>query len=152
MQDYRNNKKGLPQLRNSPDFYPTLSHLVLWHFGQGGSVSVSSSNLITSPQLTHLYIPFPGFSPVVYIIKQFKRLIKLFTRFILIERGCFSSMIAHVSINPIPFPIFGSLSGSAVAYNAHVSKLFVLTVFCIPSATNILSMPKNLLILAAKTR
>ncbi len=71
MQDYWNYKKGLLQLRNNPDFYPTLFHLVPWHFGHGGSVSVSSSNLITSPQFTHLYKPFPGFSPVVYIIKQF---------------------------------------------------------------------------------
>lgn len=63
-------RKGLFQLRNSPILYPTLFHLVPWHFGQGGSVSVLSSNLITSPQFRHLYRPFPGFSPVVYIIEK----------------------------------------------------------------------------------
>ena len=68
---YWKHKKGLFQFRNSPNLYPTLSHFVPWHFGQGGSVSELSSNLITSPHFLHLYKPFPGFSPVVYIIKQF---------------------------------------------------------------------------------
>ncbi|MDP8218682.1 MAG: hypothetical protein P9M03_08155 [Candidatus Theseobacter exili] len=41
-------------------------------------MSVLSSNLIISPHALHLYRPFPGFSPVVYIINQF---IKIKTRF-----------------------------------------------------------------------
>lgn len=69
------NKNGLFQHRNSPLFYPILFHFVPWHFGQGGRVSELSSNLITSPQFTHLYKPLPGFSPVVYIIEKIKRLI-----------------------------------------------------------------------------
>lgn len=68
-------KKGLPYFKNSPNSYPTLFHFVPWHFGQGGSVSVSSSNLIASPHFVHLYKPFPGFSPVEYIKFEFKRLI-----------------------------------------------------------------------------
>jgi len=69
-------KNGLLQLRNSPLFYPTLVHLVPWHFGHGGNTSELSSNLITSPHFTHLYKPFPGFSPVLYINLLFKKLIK----------------------------------------------------------------------------
>ena len=78
MQEYWKHKKGLFPSRNSPNLYPILSHFVPWHFGQGGSVSVLSSNLIISPHALHLYKPFPGFSPVVYIINQF---IKIKTRF-----------------------------------------------------------------------
>jgi len=78
MQECSEHKKRLFQFRNSPNPYPTLSHLIPWHFGQGGSVSVLSSNLITSPHFLHLYRPFPGFSPVVYIINQF---IKIKIRF-----------------------------------------------------------------------
>ena len=70
------NKNGLLQLRNSPFYYPILVHFVPWHLGHGGNVSVLSSNLITSPHFTHLYKPFPGFSPVVYINLLFKKLIK----------------------------------------------------------------------------
>lgn len=69
------NKNGLSHHRNSPLFYPILFHFVPWHFGQGGKVSELSSNLITSPQFTHLYKPFPGFSPVVYITIKIKGLI-----------------------------------------------------------------------------
>jgi hypothetical protein len=76
MKEYFHNKKGLSQFKDSPFFYPTLFHLVPWHFGQGGRVSELSSNLITSPHFTHLYNPFPGFSPVVYIIIKIKILIK----------------------------------------------------------------------------
>lgn len=72
----RRQKNGLPQQRNSPLFYPTFVHLVPWHWGHGGNTSELSSNLITSPHFTHLYKPFPGFSPVVYINLLFKRLIK----------------------------------------------------------------------------
>lgn len=75
MQECWKNKNGLFQHGNSPLFYPILFHFVPWHFGQGGSVSELSSNLITSPQFTHLYKPFPGFSPVEYIIEKIKRLI-----------------------------------------------------------------------------
>lgn len=78
MHEYREHKKGLSLFRNSPNLYPILFHLVSWHFGQGGSVSVLSSNLITSPHFVHLYKPFPGFSPVVCIINKF---IKIKTRF-----------------------------------------------------------------------
>ena len=70
------NKNGLLRLRNSPFCYPTLVHLVPWHLGHGGNTSELSSNLITSPHFTHLYKPFPGFSPVVYINLLFKKLIK----------------------------------------------------------------------------
>lgn len=68
-------KNGLLQLRNSPLFYPILVHLVPWHLGHGGKTSESSSNLITAPHFSHLYKPFPGFSPVVYIILHLKKLI-----------------------------------------------------------------------------
>lgn len=70
------NTNGLPQNSDSPEDYPTLSHFVAWHFGQGGRVSVLSSNLITSPHFLHLYDPLPGFSPVVCIINQFKKRLK----------------------------------------------------------------------------
>ena len=71
-----NTKNGLLQFRNSPFYYPTFVHLVPWHLGHGGNTSELSSNLITSPHFTHLYKPFPGFSPVVYINLLFKKLIK----------------------------------------------------------------------------
>lgn len=40
---------------------------VPWQPGHGGMVSVESSSVTNFPQLTHLYVPFPGFSPVVVI-------------------------------------------------------------------------------------
>ena len=127
------NRKGLSLHRNSPNSYPTLSHFVPWHFGHGGNVSESSSNLITSPHFVHLYKPFPGFSPVEYIKLKFKRLIKLFTRFIFIERRSFSAMISHVRFNSVSLPIFGSLSGCAVSKNVHVTKLLILSMLLFPA-------------------
>jgi len=35
------------------------------HFGHGGMVSESSSRTTTVPHLVQVYVPFPGFSPVV---------------------------------------------------------------------------------------
>ena len=47
--------------------YPILMKDVLAHFGQGGSLSSVLSKRTVSPQARHLYVPFPGFSPVVGI-------------------------------------------------------------------------------------
>lgn len=41
------------------------------HLGQGGKVSVSSSSITVCPQFVHVYVPFPGFSPVVDIFPPF---------------------------------------------------------------------------------
>jgi len=45
--------------------YPTLLNSVLSHLGHGGRVSSSSSSVTSCPQFLHLYVPLPGFSPVV---------------------------------------------------------------------------------------
>lgn len=47
----------------------TSSNSVPSHLGQGGKVSVSSSKVTSVPQLRHRYVPAPGFSPVVGILK-----------------------------------------------------------------------------------
>lgn len=38
---------------------------VLLHLGQGGSVSVESFSTTFCPQFRQVYVPVPGFSPVV---------------------------------------------------------------------------------------
>jgi hypothetical protein len=38
---------------------------VFSHFGHGGSVSESAFSTKAYPQLVQVYVPFPGFSPVV---------------------------------------------------------------------------------------
>lgn len=40
----------------------------LWHFGHGGSVSVASSRYKLFPHFLQVYVPLPGFSPVVDIV------------------------------------------------------------------------------------
>jgi len=40
---------------------------VPWHFEQGGSVSVLSSKTTFWPHFLQVYVPFPGFSPVLDI-------------------------------------------------------------------------------------
>ena len=47
--------------------YPILMNFVPLQLGQGGNVSVSSSSTTIVPEAIHLYVPLPGFSPVVYI-------------------------------------------------------------------------------------
>ena len=127
-----------PQLKRKrqskqPYSYPILSQYVPSHLGQGGNLSESSSNLITSPQLVHLYVPFPGFSPVRYITQKFKRLINLFTSFVFVKWRHFPTMILHVGFYSFRFPIFGSLFGSSIANNTHVPKLFVLFMLLLPA-------------------
>jgi len=48
-------------------FY-VLWNSVFWHFGHGGRVSVLSSKCTLCPHLVQVYVPIPGFSPVVLII------------------------------------------------------------------------------------
>lgn len=48
-----------------------FTNSVLVHFGQGGSVSVTSSSTTIWPQFLHLYRPLPGFSLVIGIITPF---------------------------------------------------------------------------------
>lgn len=43
------------------------------HFGQGGKVSVWSSNTTDWPHFLQIYVPFPGFSPVVDIVHSYIR-------------------------------------------------------------------------------
>ena len=40
---------------------------VFWHLGQGGKVSVLSFKYTDWPQDLQVYVPVPGFSPVVDI-------------------------------------------------------------------------------------
>jgi hypothetical protein len=42
------------------------------HFEQGGSVSVASFSTLGDPQLLQMYVPFPGFSPVVDIVSSLR--------------------------------------------------------------------------------
>lgn len=88
------------RLFSQPFSYPILFQYVFSHTGQGGRVSVSSSSLITFPHFVHLYKPFPGFSPVRYIILQFLKVKQLFPRSILVKGGELPIMIFHIGPDP----------------------------------------------------
>ena len=48
-------------------YHQLLSNLQLLHLGHGGRVSVVSSNTNLHPHSLQTYVPFPGFSPHLYV-------------------------------------------------------------------------------------
>jgi hypothetical protein len=124
---------GRKRLFSQPFSYSILFQYVLLHLGQGGNLSESSSSLITSSHLVHLYRPFPGFSPVRYIAFQFLKIKQLFSRFTFVHGRSFTPVIFHVGPDPFFFPVCSSLSCGSVANDVHVTKIFALPMLLYPS-------------------
>lgn len=70
------------------------------HFGHGGRVSVASSRCTVVPQKLHLYVPIPGFSPVVGIYSSFFLL-----HLLLASSSASSGVRPRPSDLPLPFVI-----------------------------------------------
>lgn len=127
------NKLKRKRLFAQPFSYPILFQYVLLQLGHGGSLSESSSSLITSPHWVHLYLPLPGFSPVRYIILRVLKIKQSFSSLIFIHGRSFAPMIIHVGSDPFLLPFFCCISCRSVPNDGHVTKIFVLPMLLFPS-------------------